>query len=453
MILQMRKNIAIFCLTTTLTVCAAARGQELVVQAIDMRSSQNVSVAGDHVVLWGMGSAHYTWIALPTKQIPFEPFSLTIEMSADTAASLWPVAALAFNDSSAFFSQREVKATTWTEISMGQVAPQPGDSLLYVVFTNDYLNRDTGQDLNLKIRKLIFREVSLQTKNVRIGWHGNKEPDLAGYRLYFGNESGRYHTTIDVGLTNAFELRLTIGTEYFFALTAYDKAGNESGYSDEVAFYCEPSVSVEACDLDSSTVNDMGDWLLFQRAMNSQAGDDRYLAGADFDNDGRVTSADELLSQEHCNQYWVKTTPVKGELFKVKVFVQNPRDFYGLLSVMNFDYDNTQFLINPDGASVSSRAGVAIADVIFDTNQKAGKLVIGFASSDPIPPDSTHHELFTLDIRTASDQPAFSWSPESNVFNDNLEVQPSQFDDPEVNNEPNQDIFNRVFFEIAHIAE
>ncbi|HJV66416.1 MAG TPA: fibronectin type III domain-containing protein [Geomonas sp.] len=59
--------------------------------------------------------------------------------------------------------------------------------------------------------------------------------DFVGYNVYLGTSSGSYTQKIDVGdLTSYTVNNLTDGTTYYFALTAYDSMGNESGYSSEV---------------------------------------------------------------------------------------------------------------------------------------------------------------------------------------------------------------------------
>jgi hypothetical protein len=74
---------------------------------------------------------------------------------------------------------------------------------------------------------------------VSLGWDANTEPDLAGYRLYYGispRSEGAYTQTVPINNKNAttWELSLPSGT-YYFALTAVDFVGNESGFSNEVA--------------------------------------------------------------------------------------------------------------------------------------------------------------------------------------------------------------------------
>lgn len=59
---------------------------------------------------------------------------------------------------------------------------------------------------------------------------------VAGYKVYFGTASRIYEPPIDVGnQTNYTVIGLDDGVTYYFAVTAYDYDGNESGYSNEVS--------------------------------------------------------------------------------------------------------------------------------------------------------------------------------------------------------------------------
>lgn len=78
------------------------------------------------------------------------------------------------------------------------------------------------------------------TKSVTLEWSANAEADLAGYRVYYGSRSGSYLQAkgngVDSGRVTSYTVNgLTPGTTYYIAITAYDVAGNESGYSAEVA--------------------------------------------------------------------------------------------------------------------------------------------------------------------------------------------------------------------------
>jgi hypothetical protein len=58
--------------------------------------------------------------------------------------------------------------------------------------------------------------------------------DLAGYIIYYGQNSGNYTDSVDIGnFTNASVNDLTVGT-WCFTVTAYDDVGNESDFSEEI---------------------------------------------------------------------------------------------------------------------------------------------------------------------------------------------------------------------------
>ncbi|MBT0652939.1 fibronectin type III domain-containing protein [Geobacter luticola] len=59
---------------------------------------------------------------------------------------------------------------------------------------------------------------------------------INGYKLHVGSASRNYSQTIDVGNTTTYALNnLSEGSTYYFTVTDYDGAGNESGYSNEIS--------------------------------------------------------------------------------------------------------------------------------------------------------------------------------------------------------------------------
>ena len=87
--------------------------------------------------------------------------------------------------------------------------------------------------------------VSAVAFEVELVWDPNTEPDLAGYKLYFGTASGQYGTPVNVGMIQPSAdgfvhyitaQNFTFGTTYYFAITAYDNETPvlESGHSNEV---------------------------------------------------------------------------------------------------------------------------------------------------------------------------------------------------------------------------
>jgi len=68
-----------------------------------------------------------------------------------------------------------------------------------------------------------------------VSWDASSEPDLAGYKLYYGTASRSYGAPIDVGNQTTYTITgLGPGT-YYFAATAYNTSGNESGFSNEAS--------------------------------------------------------------------------------------------------------------------------------------------------------------------------------------------------------------------------
>jgi hypothetical protein len=69
--------------------------------------------------------------------------------------------------------------------------------------------------------------------NITLVWDRNPEPDIAGYNVYYGISSGEY-----VRMVTVTDTRAIIGVKgsrtYYFAVTAYNTNGTESGFSEEV---------------------------------------------------------------------------------------------------------------------------------------------------------------------------------------------------------------------------
>lgn len=70
---------------------------------------------------------------------------------------------------------------------------------------------------------------------VELYWDPNTESDLHHYNVYYGTTSGVYTVVRQETNTSTLIQNLTDGIPYYFALTAVDAAGNESGFSTEVS--------------------------------------------------------------------------------------------------------------------------------------------------------------------------------------------------------------------------
>ena len=78
-------------------------------------------------------------------------------------------------------------------------------------------------------------------------WNPNTEPDLSGTSSITARHRGQYGEPVDVG--NVTKARHgdhpQHGATYYFALTAYDTSGNESGYSAEATCFIPDGVKPE----------------------------------------------------------------------------------------------------------------------------------------------------------------------------------------------------------------
>ena len=84
---------------------------------------------------------------------------------------------------------------------------------------------------------LLICTVAAWGQSVKVTWDANTEPDLAGYKLYMGNQPGDYTAPIDVGNVTEYQVSdLPENTTYYFAVTAYDNGGLESGFSNEASY-------------------------------------------------------------------------------------------------------------------------------------------------------------------------------------------------------------------------
>ena len=74
------------------------------------------------------------------------------------------------------------------------------------------------------------------SSDTTLAWNPSSDPSVAGYRLYYGNASRDYFPALDVESRTSWKLGdLVEGIPYYFAVTAYDQAGNESDFSAEVS--------------------------------------------------------------------------------------------------------------------------------------------------------------------------------------------------------------------------
>jgi Dockerin type I domain/Purple acid Phosphatase, N-terminal domain/Fibronectin type III domain len=71
--------------------------------------------------------------------------------------------------------------------------------------------------------------------DVVLQWDANTETDLAGYKVYYGTVSGSYGTPVVIGLQTTYTVSGLAPGTYYFAVTAFNTSGVQSGFSNEVS--------------------------------------------------------------------------------------------------------------------------------------------------------------------------------------------------------------------------
>ena len=116
-----------------------------------------------------------------------------------------------------------------------------------------------GVKLGLLILILIYIPSLVFAVTARVTWNKNPESDIAGYWVYYGTSPSNYDHLVGVGTTPSIDITgLQAGSTYYFAVTALDTSGNQSGFSQQVSVTIPPaatSTSTSGTGTGSSTGN------------------------------------------------------------------------------------------------------------------------------------------------------------------------------------------------------
>jgi hypothetical protein len=158
--------------------------------------------------------------------------------------------------------------------------------------------------LTLSLSLIVFLTLALPRQafcaQVTLAWDPEPLSSLAGYTLHYGTVSKSYSFTIDAGSrTSATITGLTEGITYYFAATAYDISGNESAFSNEVAYTVPSTVNNGKATIreifwrNTATGQNMV-WYMNGTTMTNSAGiyaiaDQTWtiVGTGDFNNDGK----------------------------------------------------------------------------------------------------------------------------------------------------------------------
>lgn len=91
--------------------------------------------------------------------------------------------------------------------------------------------------ITMNVDVAVIATFDLKTYQLTIAWDPNTEPELAGYKLYYGYSSRSYEFSVDIGNKTSYVIQsLGPGKTYFFTATAYNAFGNESDFSEELSY-------------------------------------------------------------------------------------------------------------------------------------------------------------------------------------------------------------------------
>ncbi len=83
---------------------------------------------------------------------------------------------------------------------------------------------------------LLSSVISGYSAQATLSWDAVNDAGVAGYKLHYGKVPGVYTNSVDTGKTTSVTVNdLAEGETYYFASTAYDSKGNQSGDSNEVS--------------------------------------------------------------------------------------------------------------------------------------------------------------------------------------------------------------------------
>lgn len=124
--------------------------------------------------------------------------------------------------------------------------------------------------------------------DVTLQWDPNPETDVIGYKIYYGTSSRTYSSPIPLGLQTSYTVAgLGAGT-YYFAVTASNRDGLESAFSNEVSTTVAGSGTGTTCDVNGDGQRTVADVQSVSNAVLASSSNSIY----DINKDGKVDILD-----------------------------------------------------------------------------------------------------------------------------------------------------------------
>jgi len=104
--------------------------------------------------------------------------------------------------------------------------------------------------------------IRLHAASATLAWDPSSSPNITGYTIRYGTTSGSYPSTLSAGTAlSATVANLTVGTRYYFVVTARNASGLESDPSNEISYTPSstlPNVVPTLDALSNRTINEEG---------------------------------------------------------------------------------------------------------------------------------------------------------------------------------------------------
>ena len=162
------------------------------------------------------------------------PLAQTINLLNQTGGTLsWTLA-----ESAPWLALNITSGTTTTETD--QISASVGISGLgagtYSTIISVTASGASNSPKQIPVSLTISQPPATPTGSASLSWTANTEPDLAGYKVHIGTQPGIYNPPISLGTATTYTAtNLTSGKTYYFCVSAFDSAGNDSPCSAEIS--------------------------------------------------------------------------------------------------------------------------------------------------------------------------------------------------------------------------
>ena len=162
------------------------------------------------------------------------PLAKTINLANPTGGTLtWSM-----TESSAWLALNITSGTTTTETDQvsASVSVQGLAAGTYSTVITVTASGAANSPQQIPATLTLSQPTTTTTGSAGLSWTANAETDLTGYKVYIGTQSGLYNPPITLGTTTTYTAtNLSSGKTYYFCVSAFDSANNESPCSAEVS--------------------------------------------------------------------------------------------------------------------------------------------------------------------------------------------------------------------------